>query len=217
MKKHTICFVLVLIAVSYQNIFAQPQTDIYVGAGYSNFSIKDYEKSVQWGNYYTKLPCYSFGSNISFPFIFSSLRIGSGVQFISLATQENMPDDFETSPYSPPYTGPRNWNIRFYAISVPAFLNYKFEKWLEFKAGIANNFYLNKPKEIYYWKTKKYTLSFNAQTTIVLKEKIYLAVEYSTDITSVGQLQLGNDLNRIFTYFESINLKVGYRFNNEKK
>lgn len=219
MKKYTLFFVLLVSIAVLERLSAQIISDVHLFGGFSNLRMKNKEVSVVLGNFYTKLPCYGIGSDIILPFKYSSFGVGAGINFSSLAAKNNMPNDFEIdTTYNPPYTGPRNWEERFYAIHIPVFLNYKFEKWLEFSTGITNNFYLNKPKEIYDKKINKYTLSFNIQVVFVAKEKIYIGLVYDTELSPVAQQQgyyPDTYLQKIYYYYESIAIKIGYRFKKE--
>lgn len=189
--------------------FTQIQLEIYTNYGISNFKEKNNEFSVVMGNYYTSLPSYSIGVEMLLPIKDSKLGAKSALAFSSFAAENHMPDDF-VDPY---YTGPRSWDERFYAISVPLKLNYKFENWLHINAGLSNTIILNEPKEIFIHKINRYTLNISSGVDFIIKKRFVVGLMYFRDIIPimVSLIEPSKpDTWDIKYSVEQITLKIGY-------
>ncbi len=200
-------FILMLVLPNLAN--AQLKFNIHANFGTSRFIEKNNEPAVVIGNYYTSLPTYSVGFEALYPFGNSKLGLKSGLAFSSLAAENHMPDDFN----NPSYTGPKSWAERFYALSLPLKLNYKFEEWVHINMGLSNTIILNKPNEIFIQKINKYTLNFTGGFDFIIKQRIIIGASYYRDIlpTMVRLKDTTNPEQYDIKYsIEQITLKVGY-------
>jgi hypothetical protein len=192
--------------------FAQLRYDIHLDYGYSNFNERNKETSVQVGNYYTKLPSYSIGCGLYVPFKETKFQLLSGIDFLSLASKNHMPDDFN----DPNYTGPKSWEERFYSLSIPLKLGYCFEKWININFGISNTFHVSKPDEMWDKRIINYTIGFSGGIDFLFKKKFILGCNYYRDIIPTAkllQLPSKTDTYNISYSFELISIKIGYIIN----
>ena len=186
---------------------AQLNYSIHVGYGYGNLKEIDKESTVGVSNNYTKLPSYSLGFGIQIPIVKSKFQIVSGIDFISLAAKNNMPDDFN----DPNYTGPKSWDERFYSLAIPLKLGYKFEKWFCIQSGFSNTIHLNEPE----YMTKKinhYTIGFTGEVFFLVKEKFFVGICYYRDLIPTAELlrlPSKTETYNIDYRFEQFSIKLG--------
>lgn len=208
MKSQTIkLLIFAFITLNSTSGNAQLNYSIHAGYGYGNLKEIDKEPTVGVGNYYTKLPSYSLGFGIQIPIIKSKFQIVSGIDFISLAAKNNMPDDFN----DPNYTGSKSWDERFYSLAIPLKLGYKFEKWLCIQSGFSNTIHLNEPE----YMTKKinhYTIGFTGEVYFIVKERLFVGGSYYREVIPTAKLlrlPSTTETYKISYQFEQFSIKLG--------
>jgi len=192
--------------------FTQLNYDFHVSYGFSILKEINKEASVQVGNYYTKLPSYSFGCGLYLPIKETKFQILSGINFLSLAAKNHMPDNFN----NPGNTGPMSWEERFYSLNVPINLSYKFERWVFLNGGFSNTIHLNKPENMSDKKINHYIIGFSGGVNFLIKKRLTLGVNYYRDIIPTAkllQLPSKTDTYKISYSFEEVTLKIGYILN----
>lgn len=208
MKKKFIKIFLTGLLLAPVFTFAQFNYDLHLNYGYSILREDNKETTVQVGNYYTELPSYSFGCGLYVPIKETKFQILSGIDFISLASKNHMPDDFN----APGYTGPISWEERFYSITVPFSLSYKFEKWLFLNGGFFNTVHLNEPENMTDKKINHYTIGFTGGIYFLIKKRYSIGVNYCRDIIPTAkllQLPSKTETYKIYFPFEQLNIKLG--------
>lgn len=187
---------------------AQLNYNFHVSYGFSNLRETNKETAVQVGNYYTKLPSYSFGCGLYVPIKESKFQLLSGIDFLSLASKNHMPDDFNT----PGYTGPKSWEERFYSVSVPLCLSYKFERWISLNVGFTNTIHINEPENMTDKKINHYTIGFTGGVDFIIKKRYTIGVNYYRDIIPTAkllQLPSNSETYKISFPFEQLNIRLG--------
>ena len=87
-------FSIIFLLLFSAGLFAQTRIGIHAKGGYSNFIETNYERSIKYGNFYTKLPSYNIGVDVYLPFFkadSSDFQIVTGLNFGSYAAKNNMP------------------------------------------------------------------------------------------------------------------------------
>lgn len=217
MKTLKINILVIFFVLVFQNIsFAQIKFTVYGKCGISNFIEKNNEPSIVVANNYTHLPSYTIGAEGLYTFNNTKIGMISGINFSLFSAQNHIPDDFfnNQTPLIPPYTGPMEWNERFYSLSIPVKVNYKFEEWLHLNAGFANTFHLKNDKISK--KTNIYTLNFVGGFDFVIKKKFVFGIMYYRDILpSMRLLKLPSktETHNVKYFVEQITVKIGYVIN----
>jgi len=208
MKSRTIkLFLFALLTFNFTLGNAQLNYSIHAGYGYSNLKERDNDPTVTAGNYYTKLPSYSLGFGIQIPISSSEFQILSGIDFLSLATKNNMPDDFN----DPNYTGPKKWDERYYSLAIPLKLGYKFEKWLCLQGGFSNTIHLNEPDN-FGKKINHYTIGFTGEVYFLVMKRLFVGGTYYCDLIPTAKLLQMPSKTETFNIsysFEQFSIKLG--------
>lgn len=206
-KSILVLFMLILPCLA----FAQIKFSIYGNYGISKFIEKNNEPTVIIGNYYTSLPSFSIGADALYSFDNSKFGIISGLDFSSFAAENHMPDDFNY----PSYTGPKSWDERLYALSLPIKLNFKYEEWAHINVGLSNTFILNEPNEITINKINHYTLNFIGGFEFVIKQRFKIGASYYRDILPTMVCLKGSsnpEAYNINYFVEQFTVKIGFVF-----
>lgn len=193
--------------------FSQIKFDIHANYGVSKYIVRNNESSVVDANYYTSLPSYAVGTEALYSFSGSKFGIVSGLNYVSFASENNMPDDFN----DPNYTGPKKWNERFNSLMIPVKLNYQFEKWVHVNVGVANTIHFIKPKDITTKKINDYTLNFIGGIDFIIKRRLIVGAMYYRDIRPTMLLLKAPPLPETYNvkyYIEQITFKIGYIIRN---
>lgn len=207
-KSKLVFFVLMLLLPNL--VTAQINFGIHANFGFSKFIEKNREPAVVVGNYYTTLPSFSIGLDALYSFNNTKFGFITGMNISSFASENNMPDDFD----DPSYTGARSWDERFYTLSLPLKVNYKFEEWVHINAGLSNTLILNEPKEIFIQKINKYTLNFTGGVDFIIKQRFLIGATYYRDIlpTMIRLKDKSNPETYDIKYsIEQITLKIGFK------
>jgi len=219
-KIHSLLTLALMLSLS-AILSAQVRYGIHVKGGYSNFVETDYDKIIDVVNVYTKLPSFNLCADVIIPFIkadSSAFQFVTGLDFGSFAAKNSLPDYFfdrEDDPFNPPYTGPRSWNERFYSLSAPFKLNFKFEKWLYIYGGLAYTCHINKPDEIRDKKISRHTVSLIGGIDFLMLNRFILGASYYKNLTpSMKLLEKSLDSKsetaKIFWHVQQISVKIGY-------
>ena len=200
------------------SLFAQIRYCVYTKGGFSNFIEKNYEKNFQIANDYTALPSFNLGADVYLPFFKADLtdfQFITGLDFGSFAAKNNIPDSFfeKENPINPPFMGPRSWDERFYSLSVPVKVNFKFEKWVHIYGGLVYTFYLNKPEDIFDKKVYKNTLNFTGGIDFLIMNHFTLGASYYRNLTPSMKFFIPDQESKsTYWYVQQVCLKVGYVF-----
>ena len=193
--------------VLQNQLYAQLKFCIHANCGISTFIEKDNEPQLEIGNYYTALPSYGFGGDAVYSFKNSKFGIISGLNVSSFASENHLPDHFIIPEYGWPDKR-RNWEERFYSLSIPLQLNYKFEEWIHINGGLSNTVHLNKPKDIIFSKKiNQYTLNFIGGIDFVIKQRVIIGAMYYRDIIPT---MLYKNTDDIKYSIEQITVKIGF-------
>jgi hypothetical protein len=186
-------------------VSAQWQYGVHVAAGYSNFIEKNKESSVQPANAYFKRPAYALGAEVAYTIFTTKFQAASGLDFESFAAENRIPDNY---PLPANYTGQTRWDERFYALSVPVKVNYKFEEWLRLNVGVVNTFLVKTPDEAWNKGINRYVLGFTGGLDFIIKKHFTVGASYYKDLKP---LMKWSDFD-VFYYRQEICVKVGYLF-----
>lgn len=185
-------------------VFAQIRYGVHLTGGFSNIIEKNYSKPyVSIANYYTALPAYGVGVDIIIPISDTNFHINTGFDFGSFAAKNNIPEHWK-----PSISNPDGWTERFYYVSLPVEIGFRFEKWVHVHAGIANKFQLNKPKETGQ-DMNRYTPDITGGVDFLVKNRFVIGASYSRNLTSVMK---SNHSDKISYFVQQAVLKIGYVF-----
>jgi len=206
-----ICFLVFSACLS-----AQVRYGVYAKGGVSDFIERNFEKSVKFGNSYSSLPSYNFGVDVIFPFSKSDSSVFqfiSGIDFGSFAAKNSMSESFS----APGYDGPYSWNERLYSLSIPAKVNFKFERWVHVYGGFVYTFNLNKPEEMWNKKFNKSTLSVTGGVDFFILNRFVVGASYYRNVTPLMKIlkkphELKTETFKCSYYVQQICLKIGYIF-----
>jgi hypothetical protein len=182
---------------------------VYAKGGLSNFIEKDEEESIKIANYYTRMPSFNVGADVILPIFHkdsSNFKFVAGLDFGYYSAQSNVPERWYSDPQ---WNGPIKWEDRFYSLSIPVKLNFKFEKWIYLYGGLVNSFQLNTPKNLKDSKINRYSLSFTGGIDFIIMKRFITGASYYRNITPVMKYSDNCD---IYYYVQQITVKVGYIF-----
>ncbi len=207
MKSKVLLFLFVLILPNI--LTAQIQLGAHANIGVSRFVEKNNTQgSIEVVNYYTHLISFSGGADIFYWFKDTDFGLNSGINFSYFGSNKNLDENtvFPVEPYS--------LEQRVYSLSLPIRVNYKFEKWLYFNAGLANTFHVKESDNFKIENLNIYTLSFIGGFEFIIKDKIGIGAEYYRDIRpTIASLKGGLSPDVDIEYqIEQITLKISYLF-----
>lgn len=189
---------------------AQLSYDVYVTAGRSSFKEVDNEPYITMGNTYAAKMSYALGTDISYRINGSSFVAVTGLMFSSVSAENSS----NISPNTPGFVGKEAWRETRYSIGVPVKAAFLFEEWCTLSAGVMNNFYLNKPDEMWDKELKTYTLGLVGGVDFLVKQKYIIGFQYQRDLDLMAKAKnvTTGESYKIGYYVQQFSVKLGYRF-----
>ena len=198
MKKAIILFYLLgLVSIS---LYSQERFSVNLYVGKSDVRLHSEENNVLI-NYYTPYNSFKAGLIYDLTSSDSGLFYGSGgILFSVNGLRFNMPDGQVWPGTSKSYR-----TERYYYIDVPVYLNYKFEEWLIFKAGIKGSLNVGTQNILSGMEAKTFTFGLSGGATLKIN-RFTLIGEYSYDLTDALKL------SSWFWKYSVFHIGIGYYF-----
>ncbi|HKM93758.1 MAG TPA: hypothetical protein VJY41_08915 [Prolixibacteraceae bacterium] len=213
-----VVFIAFVVSIVFPNVSSgQIKYGIAINGGGSNLMLRNksfiYDeegsivgKSYNSVNFYTSNYMYGIEGFVIEPLRQSKFSLEQGLAFESVSYFNNIPQvEFANDTIFA-----KNWEERFYDLSIPLKIRYNITKWFVLNGGIDNVFNLKLKSEVgSNLHSNIYRLKGELGFDVIFFEKLILGCKYSNDITPLYRYQ--ND-DRVSFRIQSVSVKLGVVF-----